>query len=187
MRSLHCRRDPIVGLAATIVLVFQLTYTASCRLHAEDAESKATAALALAKAKREREAIKTKAAELACYTDLAAATKEAERTGKPLAVWAGVRCSDYPELRKALSGAVHCHISVDRHKYGEAIVIQGGDGTEFYVKPENLKKHDIADKIKTKWSTPWIPPLRRDVVIVEELSWFRIPGAIVEVDGDCVA
>jgi len=153
-----------------LVFVFATTFTAAAR--GQDKEAESRAALALAKAKREREAVKLHTMD--CHTDLAKATKEAEATGKPLVVWAGVKCADYPVLRKALSGAVHCHIDASRHRHGEAIVIQAGDGTEFFVRPEKITDETGA-KIKAKWAVPWVPPVRSDVVVSEELSWFASP------------
>jgi hypothetical protein len=133
---------------------------------AED-ESKARAALALAKAKRQREA--AKAHQLDCHTDYAAAAKAAEQTGKRMVVWCGLECTDYPELRLALASAVHVHVPVWRGDRSPGIMIRGGDGIEYWLRPEKIDAA-AADRIKRAWAKPYEPPKRGDAGIGEDLS-----------------
>ena len=83
-------------------------------------------------------------------------------------IWSGVTCVDHPQLRKGLSGAVHCHVKKWHGLDEPRIIIQGSDGNEYYVVPAKIKD-DTADKIKAKWELEFVPPIRRDVGISEEI------------------
>lgn len=137
----------------------------------DDSEARAKAALALAKAKRERE--KGKGAEVPadCHKDYTAAVREAERTGKPMVLWVGVQCTDHPELRKDLRNAVHCHMARRAGQREPGVVIIGGDGIEYVVRPEKINA-TTADKIREAWARPYVPPIRGDVRISEEISFY---------------
>ena len=137
----------------------------------DDSESKAKAALALAKAKRDREQSAGKGAQVPtdCHTDLSAAGKECDRTGKPLVLWVGVKCDDYPDLRRNLSEAVHCHLETHSRVDGKAIVVKGTDGIEYIVTAERIGP-DTAEKIKAKWKAKYEPPKRGGIGISEDLS-----------------
>jgi len=165
--------DQAVGVAVFLTMLaflFQLTYTAAARGQEKD-EAQASAALALAKAKREREQAKARAsAAMSCHSDYDKAVAEAERAGKSLVLWVGVSCESHPELRRALGNAVHCHMKERRGQKEPGIVIMGGDGIEYVVRPEKIKP-TTADKIKEAWRRPYIPPVRGDVRIVEEMSY----------------
>lgn len=138
--------------------------------------ARAKAALALAKAKRERVEAKATATEMECHKDYAAAVEEAKRLELPLVLWVGVKCKQHPELRKALTNAVHCHQeSTPRYKE-PAIVVQGSDGNEYFIRPENVTAETPA-KIREKWSLPYVPPLRPDVRIAEEFVYVYPPQA----------
>lgn len=178
MRFLRCRLDADTSAGAVLLMLwlaiaFQFVVVVRAQGD-EGGEAKAKGALALAKAKRERD--NSKAQTLACHTDYATAAKEAEKTGKPLVVWVGVQCVEHPGLRKALDSAVHCH-ATEWHKNKEArIVIQGSDGNEYYVTPEKIKA-DTADKLKAKWELPYVPPVRGDARISEEVFYRPAPPA----------
>ena len=166
--------SPLLRSAAIIAAALVLCVTArgqDADPDCKSAECKAKAALALAKAKREREAVKAKEqTQLVCHTDYAAAVKEAEKSGKPMVLWVGVQCADYPALRKALGNAVHCHMTERRGQKEPGIVIMGGDGIEYFVRPEKITVN-TADKIKEAWARPYTPPpIRSDVRIQEEIS-----------------
>lgn len=165
------RHDAILVMFG-IALLFQLTYTAAA--NGQDKEAESRAALALAKAKREREQAKAKTVALACHSDYTVAAAEAARSKKPLVLWVGVKCSDIPELRKALSEAVHCHLAIQRGDDTPRIVIQGGDGVEYYVRPERIAD-DTAAKIRQKWELPYVPPRRADILIAEEFTFVAPP------------
>ena len=139
----------------------------------DEAEARAKAALALAKAKRERLQSAGKGAQVPtdCHTDYTAAVREAERTGKPMVLWVGVQCSDHPELRRSLKDAVHCHMARRAGQREPGVVIIGGDGIEYVVRPEKIGPN-TADRIREAWARPYVPPIRGDVRISEDISYY---------------
>ncbi len=134
----------------------------------EKETGEASAALALAQAKRERDAKAVAAS--ACFTDLATAQKECDRTGKPIVVWVGIQCKDYPTLRKPLDAAVHVHVRKFAGSDEPCVVIKGGDGINYWIRPENIQS-TTAEKIKQAWARPYVAPKRLDVGIAEEISY----------------
>ena len=125
-------------------------------------EATARVRLVLAKAKRERQSSN-------CFTDHAAAVAEARRLKKPLVLWVAVKCSEHTRLRSELSDAVHCHVAQQNRDHTPRIVIEGGDGVEWFVRPDKIGP-DTAWKIRAKWRAPSAPLLRRDVGISEEVD-----------------
>ena len=76
------------------------------------AHARARAALALAKAHQVSAVAPPVAPSeqgFECYGELATAQAEATRRGLPLVIWIGMTCESEPNVKEALSKAVHCH------------------------------------------------------------------------------
>lgn len=139
----------------------------------EKEEAEAAAALALAQAKREREA-ESVVPKSSPYQDYALAAKEAERTGKPLTLWVGCKCEDHRKVANGLKESVHCELAVWRKDKTPRVVIQGGDGNEYWIRVERLNDK-TPQLIRSKWLLEFVPPIRGDVKISEEV-WY-VPSA----------
>ncbi|MSR53899.1 MAG: hypothetical protein EXS09_11515 [Gemmataceae bacterium] len=122
-------------------------------------QPQARATLALAKAKRDREAT-------SCFTDRASAVAESRRTRKPLVLWVGVTCAKHAEIRRDLSDAIHCHVPEQHGDGAPRIVIEGADGTEWFVPAEKINAR-TAGRIRAKWSGTQAELLRKDMGIQE--------------------
>lgn len=167
-----------IALLCFMVLFGGLVYEVSKAVGSEPETDASRAALALAKAKREREA--KAAVGKACLTDLATANEECAKTGKPVVVWVGIKCADYPDLYKALDRAVHVCVREFARSSEPCVIIQGGDGNNYFVRPEKINS-GTADKFKKAWAMPYVPPVRGGVGIAEEISWRRPPVVIPQV------
>ncbi len=135
----------------------------------EKEKAEADATLALAKAKRDRQSAKPAVDKLTANQDYEKAVLHADLTGKPLVLWVGIKCSDHDELYRNLSGAVHCQLPRWRKDDTPRLVIMGGDDCEYWIAASKLNLKS-ADKIREKWSLPYIPPVRGGIRISEEIS-----------------
>lgn len=96
-------------------------------------KAKFDTALALAKAKRERETLAA-----TCFRDVETATKTAEKLGKKLILWVGLKCEAYPELRKEFANCIHCHTDTFSGDATPRIVVTASDGKQYRVERGDL-------------------------------------------------
>ena len=102
-------------------------------------------ALQLAKAKRERETLSA----MGCFRDVDLATKAAEKLGKKLILWVGLKCESYPELRKEFADCIHCHADTFGGDSTPRIVVTASDGKQYRVEKTDLSvsavKHALGE------------------------------------------
>ena len=100
----------------------------------------AKAALALASAKRAREAEQAKAKAGKCYDNFADAATYANKAGKPLVLWVGMKCEDSPKVRESLPEAVHCHLPTYAGDASARLVFTDKDKHPHSISKENMSE-----------------------------------------------
>jgi len=104
---------------------------------AKETVAKSKAILALTKAARER-GEQERVIATGCFDDEATAKKLAEKLGKKLILWVGMKCEDVPSIRKDLSDCVHCHTESHNGDTTPRVVVTGLDGKEYRVERPDL-------------------------------------------------
>lgn len=79
-----------------------------------------------------------------CHTDLATATKIAEKENRAVVLWIGMQCEDDARTREALNECVHVHIESNGGSITPRIEIPKGNGRSWVIEKSMLPTYSAA-------------------------------------------
>ena len=91
-----------------------------------------------------------------CHDSYDAALEEAKSSARAAVFWVGVRCTDRPELREALSDCVHCHLDDWGGDQGPYLVIRTAAGDWYRVR--DFKESSVREVVPRKTRAPAASP-----------------------------
>jgi len=79
-----------------------------------------------------------------CHTDIATATRTAERENRAVVLWIGMQCEDDVRTREALNECVHVHLDTNGGSVTPRIEIPKGNGRSWVIEKDRLPTYSTT-------------------------------------------